>query len=473
MRVMHQSKAKKQTKKKKEKADALIRTDVWDLKVTEAQKKLMQLTIAEYRRFLFPLVIIINAHWTNLVALTEKERVNWVEKAIHVTSQNPHPKYRYYQKVIDKYPSFRKFPSYLRRAAIAEALGIVSSFQTRYREWQSGIRKHKKARPPSLTAMCQSYPTLYKGQQIKYNDNYQSVDLKVWNGSDWVWLREIPIKRHGLKRHLTVGNELKSPALVVNSKTCQLSMPLKIKPVKKEASDYVCAVDLGINNAATCSIVGKDGTVKARKFINPTRDIDRRNKRRMMIATKSKQTHQKTGQKFDKGFCRGLYRKSNHINLEISRKVAREIIEFAQLHNVKVIVIENLAGWKAKAGKKGTLMRQKFHLWCHQKIVEILSDRWTELGGNVQTVNPKYTSAYAFDGSGKVKRNKNNYSLCLFPSGKRYNADLSSSYNIGARYWYSVLIGDKYFSRVFVSKSSTNTLRTPVTLESLRSLPTS
>ncbi|MGK7940705.1 MAG: zinc ribbon domain-containing protein, partial [Crocosphaera sp.] len=42
------------------------------------------------------------------------------------------------------------------------------------------------------------------------------------------------------------------------------------------------------------------------------------------------------------------------------------------------------------------------------------------------------------NGSGKVKRNKNNYSLCVFPSGKQYNADLGASYNIGARYWYSV-----------------------------------
>ena len=173
-----------------------------------------------------------------------------------------------------------------------------------------------------------------------------------------------------------MDNELKSPALVVKAKSCQLSMLIKIQPVKKEDSDYVCSVDLGINNAATCSIVGKDGTVKARKFINPARDIDRRHKRRMMIAKKSKKTEKKSDGKLVKGFCQGLYRKSSNINLEISRKIAREIIEFARLYKVKVIVIENLAGWKAKGGKKGTLMRQKFHLWCHQKIVDILSTRW-------------------------------------------------------------------------------------------------
>ncbi|WP_339390993.1 transposase [Crocosphaera watsonii] len=422
--MMGKSKTKRNTKKKK--PNSMLRTDVWKLKVKSVEKKLLLLTVAEYRRFLKPLVFIVNAEWKLMGNLTDKEKVNYLEKSIHVTSQNTQIKYLYYQKVIDKYPSFRKFPSYLRRAAIADALGIVSSFQTRYREWQSGIRKYRKVRPPRLTAMCQSYPALYKGQQVKYNDDYQNVSLKIWNGSDWVWLEEIPVKGHGLNRHKVIGNQLKSPALVVNSKTCQLSMPVKIKPVKKEDSDYVCSVDLGINNAATCSIVGQDGTVKARKFINPARDIDRRNKRRMMINQKSKQTHKKTKQKFVKGFCRGLYRKSSNINLEISRKVSREIIEFALLHDVKVIVIENLAGWKAKAGKKGTLMRQKFHLWCHQKIVEILSDRWAELGGNVQTINPKYTSAYAFDGSGKVKRNKKNYSLCVFPSGKQYNADLAN-----------------------------------------------
>ncbi len=222
---------------------------------------------------------------------------------------------------------------------------------------------------------------------------------------------------------------------MVNKNKCQLSIPLKIEKINREDSDYVVSVDLGINNAATCAVVGKDGTVKARKFINPASYIDRRNQRRMMIAHKSKQTQAITKSKRQKGFCKGLYRKSSHINLEISRQVGRGIVEFAKTHNVKVIVIESLSGWKAKAGKKGSLLKQKFHLWCHAKIVEIVTDRWSELGGQIQAINPKYTSAYAFDGSGKVKRDKNNYSLAKFTTGKLYNADLSASYNIGARYW--------------------------------------
>ncbi|MEA5468680.1 IS200/IS605 family accessory protein TnpB-related protein, partial [Spirulina sp. 06S082] len=300
-----------------------------------------------------------------------------------------------------------------------------------------GERKHRFCQPPKLTAMCKSYPSLYKGQQIRYGEKYRTIQIKIWNGKDWVWSAEIPVKKQGKNRHLVEGNEIKSPALVVNKRTCQLSLPVKIKKVEREESEYVCSVDLGINNAATAAIVGADGTVKARKFINPARDIDRRNRRRMKIAKKAKQTARIIGQKHSKrcdpaevsnssrdatrtakeraprkGFCKGLYRKSSHINREISRKVMREIVEFAKANNVKVIVFENLAGWKAKAGRKGTLHKQKFHLWCHRKIVELTQERWRELGGNVVFINPKYTSAYAFDGSGKVKRGKNNYSLC-------------------------------------------------------------
>ncbi|KYC41367.1 transposase [Scytonema hofmannii PCC 7110] len=470
------SKRKRKNKGKRKKGlSEIIRTDVWDLATKPEEKQQLIMTIEEYRRFLKPLVLIINAQWIELAELSAKERVAAVEKIIHKTTDNPEPKHNYYQKVIYKYPSFRKFPSYLRRAAIADALGIVSSFQTRYREWQSGIRSRRDAKPPVLTAMCNSYPSLYKGQQVRYGLNYSSVDIKVWNGKDWVWINKIPVKGCGDNRHLVVGNEMQSPALVVNKKTCQLSMPVKILKVNKEDSDDVLGVDLGINNAATCSIVGRDGTVKGRLFINPARDIDRRNQRRMMIAHKSKQTKARIGKdkKLPKGFCKGLYRKSSKINLEIARKISKRIIDFANLHKVKVIVIENLEGWKAKAGRKKSLTKQKFHLWCHRKIVETLTQRWTELGGIVQTINPKYTSAYAYDGSGKVKRNKNNYSLARFTTGKIYQADLSASYNIAARYWYCSLIGDKTFSRVFEDRSSTNKSRTPITLGTLWNLSVS
>jgi len=60
--------------------------------------------------------------------------------------------------------------------------------------------------------------------------------------------------------------------------------------------------------------------------------------------------------------------------------------------------------------------------------------KWSELGGRVVFVNPRGTSSYAYDGSGKLKRSSRNYELALFASGKQYNCDLSASYNVGARF---------------------------------------
>ncbi|MEA5498497.1 transposase [Limnoraphis robusta Tam1] len=464
---MVKKKVKKQSKRKKTEKESNIRTDVWQLAMTSEQRRLAILTVAQYRHFLKPLVLISYWNWGNLSGLNSNERVNTLEKLVHKTEDNPNPKYYwYFQKSISRYPSFQKFPSYLRRAAIQDALGIVSSFFTRWDTWNRGERKHRYDKPPRLTVMCNSYPALYKGQQVKYHSNFDAVELKIWNGTDWVWMKNIPVKKHGKSRHIREGAKLLSPSFIANKRSVHLSMPVEVNPQSLPDSDYICAIDIGINTTATCSIIGKDGTVKARKFINPARDIDHRDQRKQRIATKSKLTRKIINQDLPKGFCQGLYRKSKNINKHIAQTVSRQIVELAQKHHVSVIVFEDLSNWKAKGGKQGSLQKQRFHQWCKDKLVELTIQKFSELGGKVSKINAKYTSAYAFDGSGLIKRSNKKYSQAIFENNLRYNADLSASYNIGARYWYAVLTNSK-FTRVWEGKSSSQTLRTPVTLSTL------
>jgi hypothetical protein len=248
--IVSQRKTKsRRNSKSKSVPSEIVRTDIWQLAPSPSEKEQMLLTVQEYRTYLRPLVILVNAQWLNIVNLSSTERVNAVEKMIHATAKNPSPKHHYFQAVAQKRPSMLKFPSYLRRAAIADAIGIVSSFQTRYREWQSAIRSKRSAKPPRLTAMCNSYPALYKGQQVLYSLKLESVRLKVWNGSDWIWTDEIKIKTFGNHRHQVPGNEMQSPSLVVNKNKCQLSMPVKVKKVALPDAEFVASVDLGINNA--------------------------------------------------------------------------------------------------------------------------------------------------------------------------------------------------------------------------------
>ena len=230
-----------------------------------------------------------------------------------------------------------------------------------------------------------------------------------------------------------------SPSMLVTNTSISLSVPFKIRPPQTQKVKKVCSVDLGINTIAVASIVDPDGTVTARKFFNScAADIDRRDKRLQAIRKKARLTMGKTG-KLTKGFCRDIYRKAHNINKQIAHKVSRELINFATANDAAVIVFEHMTGWKPRGGRRGSTLRQRFHGWLKSSIVSLTTEKYVELGGKTSQVNPRGTSSWAYDGSGKVRRNKKNYALATFASGKKYNADLSASYNIGARYWLKLV----------------------------------
>src|SRR4051812_28706713 len=114
---------------------AIIRCDKWRLAPTPEQRQMLGDTTSKYRDLVRALVVAINVHWPELA--NQKARCAALERLIHQTKDNPSPVYAYFNN------RFYKFPSYLRRAAIEAAFGIVSSFHTRYMKWQSGIRKRR------------------------------------------------------------------------------------------------------------------------------------------------------------------------------------------------------------------------------------------------------------------------------------------------------------------------------------------
>lgn len=435
-----------------------IRTDKWRIVATGEQKQLLSITVSEFRCLVCYLVGVINTHWTTIGRLDTKSQIPAVEKLIHQTAKNPSPRYKYFNR------RFYKFPSYYRRGAIQFAVGQVSSFNTRYRKWQSGIRKHKNANPPRLNAECGAYPPLYKGQCVKLADDNQSAAIKVFTGSDWVWTT-VGITGHR-ERHLNPDNVRKSPYLIVNNRSCHLSIPFKVKIPKLKETDSVLSIDLGINTTATASIVNFDGTVSHREFIHPGRDIDFRDKRLKRVSKKAKLTGN-----LCKGFARSLYRKAGNINREISQKVSARVVKIAKQYGVKYIVFEYLKGWRPRGGKKRSTLRQRFHNWLHRRIVNLTEMKWSELGGKVVFISPRGTSSYAYDGSGKLKRSSTNYELAVFANGKKYNCDLSASYNIGARFILRLL--GRNSPQDLQGKNSCKSPRSRVTLSTLWGLPPS
>ncbi|MFO7859551.1 MAG: IS200/IS605 family accessory protein TnpB-related protein, partial [Ectothiorhodospiraceae bacterium] len=146
---------------------------------------------------------------------------------------------------------------------------------------------------------------------------------------------------------------------------------------------------------------------------------------------------------------------------------SRRIVNEALAHGAQAIVVEHLKGWRPRAGKRRSPLRQRFHRWFHRLLVDRIEAKATEAGLRTLSVYPRGTSSQAFDGSGKVKRDKDNASLCTFPGGKRYNADLNAAYNIAARGIVRIHRPTREGQAGAGRPKSASTPRSPVTLSSL------
>ena len=230
---------------------------------------------------------------------------------------------------------------------------------------------------------------------------------------------------------------------------------------------YLCCVrcvahKMGINTTAVCSIVDEYGLVHARKFVHDGKSLDKRDKHLARIRKKARLT-----KKLHKGFAKVHHRKAANISKNIANQTAKQIINFATRHNATTIVIENLRNWKPKGGKRKSSLKQRFHGWVKSAIADRLEQLGQEHGIKIVSVYARGTSSIAYDGTGNVKRDKDNYALGAFSTGKKYAIDLSASYNISARYIaYKLKLASKN-GKLLVSQSSESKPRSWASLSSL------
>ena len=196
-------------------------------------------------------------------------------------------------------------------------------------------------------------------------------------------------------------------------------------PVKEQV---ICSVDLGINTDAVCTIMRADGTVLGRRFIDHPSEKDRMYRtlgriRRFQREHGSAQTQ-------------GRWAYTKRLNTELGKKIAGAIVRYAEENHADVIVFEYLEMQGKIPGKK----KQKLHLWRKRDIQRRCEHQAHRKEMRISRICAWNTSRLAYDGSGAVTRDWENHSLCTFQTGKRYNCDLSASYNIGARYFIRELL---------------------------------
>lgn len=416
-------------------------------------------TVKVYRNAVSFFIDVCNKEWEIIEPLKNLERCREIERLTLETKKNTNPKYDFNE-------NFYKMPSYLRRSAINTAIGCYSSYMSNTKNWET----NQTGKKPTLQLDRSVMPTLYKDNMFIRTDE-NTARIKIFHKNDWVWL-DVELNNQDVKyiqKHCKFKKEY-VPTLKKQGKCWYLVFPFEDKTTFQKIDiqeQRICAVDLGINNNATCSIMQSDGTIVGRKFVNLSTEKDHLDKAINRIKKAQQNGARKTPV---------LWKHVNDLNTDISRKTAKEIIDFAVLYNVDTIVFEFLNTQGKKKGKG----KQKLALWRKNEIQKIVEHHAHILGIRISRICAWNTSRLAYDGSGKVERGTYiqngkeiyNYSICTFQNGKRYNCDLNASYNIGARYYIRELLKSDSVMRRLPSQTkdsdygtgSTRTLSTLIRL---------
>ena len=377
-------------------------------------------TIKLYRSAVDFFINVCLEEWEDISKIDYKqEQQSYIEHLCHKTKLNPSIKYNFDKK-------FYKFPSYLRRGAINEAIGKVSSYKSNLNNWEDTDKSTKK---PSYPKAGYVYPCMYKTEMYKEIDTYKAK-IKVYIRNTWDWI-EIELRKSDIDYITKYCSTKKkcAPTLQKRGKEWFLDFPFEEQTSlnKKDIFEQIIlSVDLGINNAATVSVIKSDGTIIGRYFYKLTKEYDCLEH----AINRIKKAQQKGNKKTPR-----LWAKAKGINNNIAVKTAKFIMDVAITNKVDVIVFEHLD----LNGKKHGSKKQKLHMWRSQYVQSMINDKAHRAHIRTSHICAWGTSKLAYDGSGIVKRGEeaklNSYSICKFSSGKIYNCDLSASYNIGSRYF--------------------------------------
>jgi hypothetical protein len=332
-----------------------------------------------------------------------------------------------YKSFDEKFPNM---PSYTRRAVVADALGIVSSYISNHKNWEA-LKPAERGEEPTL-----GFPEYYELTFYKQERNLKLIDkgiieVKLFDGKTWDW-HCFGIKNADARFISMLSNTRKilSPTIEKTRKGYRVRFSFSenkdLVQDDNPLSYRILAIDLGINAAATWCVMESDGTVHAKGVMHLSCEEDR-----LYHLMNRKRMYQAAGKK-----SRSIYRMVDAANKSLAVEMCREIMKVATLYNVDCIVFEHL---DRPEKIKGRRYRERIHMWRSidvQKRVELQAHR---CGMRISRVCAWGTSKLAFDGSGTVIRGKNaglsTYSLCRFQNGKVYNCDLSAAQNIGARFF--------------------------------------
>lgn len=411
-------------------------------------------TLLVYRSALEYLIKYCYEHWDEISAIKNpNERFNYAESLIHTTKEHKA------QCNFDEL--FCGMPCYFRRACLKDALGCVSSYVSNHKNWEDD---GKKGNEPTLSAKRFAFPTFYKDNMYHHACNGEQAEIKLFNGKSWEWAK-LRLRQTDLKYIATRFCYEKMSAPTLEKKRGVYYLRFMISETVELSSvdilkQRICAVDLGTNKDAVCSIMDATGTVLKRKFIDFPSEKDQLYR----ILNRIKRLQREYGNK--NGAVKNEWAYAKRLNDELAKHISLAIYLFAVENNVDCIVFEHLDMKGKLHGRK----KQRLAMWKKNSIQEMVEHKAHRAGIRISHICAWGTSYLAYDGSGRVIRGRKNLNkheinalipllgkkkplpkdgrpetytnneTCTFQNGKEYNCDLNASYNIGARYFIRAIL---------------------------------
>ena len=395
-----------------------------DGKTVRVSDALMKATADTCRAALAFCVDAFLAKWEELLPLKGVFRKKRGENFIHSTA-----------RVTAAFPAFDArfpyMPSGMRRAIVADALGMVSSYQSNLRNWEASDPAARGAKPVIGIPDRYELTFYYREKDVSALDA-GVIRLKLFDGRAWAWygFRLDPSEARYIAR-LSEHRRMLSPTVEKTHRAYRIRFAFEEKrslvPDGHPLRCRVLACDLGINAAASWCVMTSDGTVHARGVIHAPAEEDR-----LKHLTSRVRMYQQAGKR-----SRCVFRWLNAANRALSIATAKAIMDIAELYSVDCLVFEHLD----LSGRKRGGRKMRLHLWRARDIQARVETMAHRDGMRLSRICAWNTSRLAFDGSGRVKRGRESgrtgghYSLCEFPSGKLYNCDLNAAQNIGARFF--------------------------------------
>ena len=260
-----------------------------------------------------------------------------------------------------------------------------------------------------------------------------------------------------IKTKLT-KNEVQFVRIVPKNNYIVIEIGYNIEEQEQKLNNNVLAIDIGVNNIASCVTTNGDKFLingKPLKYINHNY-----NKRTADIQSKLKLTHNKNKSKYKSNIAN---KRNNRIN-DYLHKITTYIVNQAVSNDITTIVVGYNKEWKQDTNI-GSVNNQNFVNIPFYKFISMLNYKCKLKGIVFKTITEEYTSKCSFVDNEEIGKHTTyfgkriNRNFFKSQKGIIINADINGAYNILKKYMKENATWNEKISQTLVKVCSIPSVR--------------